>query len=137
MSRRRIRGLGGATLSVLRTARAKPLGAIGAIVVLVAAFLAVFGPLIAPFDPLEPHYDNLFEEPGGRFLLGTDNFGRDQLSRLIVGARPVTERTDPRKRHQLLRRLHDDAHARHQRSRAPDRGRHPRTREPASPSLRP
>ena len=74
---------------MLRTARAKPLGAIGAVVVLVASVLAAFGPLIAPFDPLEAHYDNLFEGPGGTFLLGTDNFGRDQLSRLIVGARPV------------------------------------------------
>ena len=79
----------GVSLIMLRTARSKPLGAIGAVVVLVAAVLAAFGPLIAPFDPLEAHYDNLFEGPGGTFLLGTDNFGRDQLSRLIVGARPV------------------------------------------------
>lgn len=79
----------GTTQGALRLARAKPLGAVGAVVVLIAVVLAVFGDLIAPFDPVEPHYDNLFESPGSTFLLGTDNFGRDQLSRLIVGARPV------------------------------------------------
>ena len=65
------------------------MGAIGLLFVLLAAVLAVFGPLVAPFDPLEPHYDDSLVAPRWKYLFGTDIFGRDQLSRLIAGARPV------------------------------------------------
>ena len=38
-------------------------------------------------DPLEQHYDSLYSEISSRFLLGTDMFGRDMLSRVIHGSR--------------------------------------------------
>ncbi len=49
---------------------------------------AVFAPWIAPHDPLTMKLTHMFEAPGSAgHLLGTDNFGRDILSRLIYGSR--------------------------------------------------
>jgi len=73
--------------------RRKPLGAAGAIVLAVIALLALVSPAISPFDPYEVHVDHLFASPGvvdatGRvFWLGTDQLGRDTLSRLLHGTR--------------------------------------------------
>ncbi|MFQ6031129.1 MAG: nickel transporter permease, partial [Dehalococcoidia bacterium] len=47
----------------------------------------VFGPLIAPYDPDAQFKGSRLESPGQGFLLGTDNLGRDLLSRLLHGAR--------------------------------------------------
>lgn len=44
-------------------------------------------PLVAPFDPTATHIVDRFAEPGGTYLLGTDNFGRDLLSRVLYGGR--------------------------------------------------
>ena len=52
-----------------------------------AILVAVLAPLIAPFDPYEPHPRLSFAAPGNDFLLGTDQVGRDVLSRLVYGAR--------------------------------------------------
>jgi peptide/nickel transport system permease protein len=49
--------------------------------------VAVFAPLIAPHDPLEQNIVTRLEPPSAEFLLGTDSYGRDVLSRLIYGAR--------------------------------------------------
>lgn len=57
---------------------------------LVLAFvtlLALFGPFVAPYDPLEQDLANNYREPSREHLLGTDDLGRDTLSRLIYGAR--------------------------------------------------
>ncbi len=53
------------------------------------ALLAVFAPVIAPYDPSEQHLtiDGIFQKPGSEFLMGTDNLGRDWFSRLLYGAR--------------------------------------------------
>lgn len=50
------------------------------------AFLAVFGPILAPQDPLEGGTD-ILADPSGAHLLGTDYLGRDVLSRLLDGSR--------------------------------------------------
>ena len=63
-----------------------PLGAAGAFVVLVMTFSAVFAEVIAPYDPLNITYEDMFTAPGARYWLGTDDFGRDILSRIIYGA---------------------------------------------------
>jgi len=60
---------------------------IGSIVILCFVFLGVFAPFIAPHDPTEMHYQNTFGPPSKIFLLGTDEYGRDVLSRLIYGTR--------------------------------------------------
>ena len=56
----------------------------------IAAFftlIAIFGPWIAPGDAETMHFTHLKQGPSSEFLLGTDRFGRDVLSRLIIGAR--------------------------------------------------
>jgi peptide/nickel transport system permease protein len=49
--------------------------------------VAIFASVIAPYDPLEMHSGASFHPVSRRFLLGTDEFGRDLLSRLVFGAR--------------------------------------------------
>jgi peptide/nickel transport system permease protein len=44
-------------------------------------------PYIVPFDPTETHTSDRFADPGGEYLLGTDKFGRDILSRVLMGGR--------------------------------------------------
>ncbi|MEL6966332.1 MAG: ABC transporter permease [Pseudomonadota bacterium] len=55
--------------------------------VAVLAALALFGPLLAPYDPTAIDIPNRLKPPGGPWLLGTDAFGRDIFSRLLHGAR--------------------------------------------------
>jgi len=50
-------------------------------------FVALFAPLLAPYDPLEQNIAARLEPPSAEFWLGTDSFGRDVLSRLLYGAR--------------------------------------------------
>ena len=49
--------------------------------------IAIIGPYIAPYDPFEPNYNALLEGPSASHLAGTDEYGRDIFSRLIVGAK--------------------------------------------------
>lgn len=59
----------------------------GGILVLVLAIVAVAAPLVAPYDPLAPSLDDRLSPPSGAHWLGTDDLGRDILSRIIFGAR--------------------------------------------------
>ena len=63
-----------------------PAGIASAIVLAVAAFAAVFGPLLAPYDPNLPQLSLAWVGPTGGHLLGYDAEGRDVLSRLLAGA---------------------------------------------------
>lgn len=63
-----------------------PLGFVGAAILLIWLIVAVFAPLIAPFDPLAQDFPRL-AAPGGENLLGTDTLGRDVFSRIVVAAR--------------------------------------------------
>jgi peptide/nickel transport system permease protein len=60
---------------------------IGGGIVLIWLLLALFAPWVAPYDPIAQALDVALQPPGGAHLLGTDNFGRDLLSRIIWGAR--------------------------------------------------
>lgn len=73
-------------------ARKQPLGFAGMLVVLIFIIMAVFAPWLSPFDPEASSYEHMLAPPGttsdeGTFLLGTDDFGRDVLTRIIYGAR--------------------------------------------------
>lgn len=70
-----------------RFAVRKPLGAIGAAILLTFVVLALFAPLIAPYDPNLQIKSSILESPSSKHLLGTDQLGRDMLSRIIFGAR--------------------------------------------------
>ena len=74
-------------VAALDLARRQPLGAAGAAVVLVMVFMAVFADVLTVYDPEENAFENMLQPPGMQFLLGTDQFGRDMLTRLVYGAR--------------------------------------------------
>jgi peptide/nickel transport system permease protein len=59
----------------------------GAIIVLILAVVAVFAPLIAPYDPTEPNYAEQLQGPSWQHLCGTDRIGRDVFSRMVYGSR--------------------------------------------------
>jgi peptide/nickel transport system permease protein len=63
------------------------LGMCGLVVVLVMVVCAVGAPWLAPYDPAEINYDAMTAAPSWQHLLGTDEIGRDILSRLIYGSR--------------------------------------------------
>ena len=65
----------------------KPLGAIGGLVIVVLLFTAVFAPWLAPYDVYELDVTLQFGAPTISHWFGTDEFGRDLLSRIIMGAR--------------------------------------------------
>lgn len=70
-----------------RAARRKPLGAIGAGIILIFALVALFAPLLAPHDPFLIDSNNLLAAPSWNNWMGTDEYGRDIMSRIIYGAR--------------------------------------------------
>ncbi len=72
---------------VTRLAREKPLGAVGAVITVVLILVAVFADFVAPYQMNELHKEFMLNAPSARFLLGTDNLGRDILSQIIYGAR--------------------------------------------------
>jgi len=72
---------------VLRFCRRKPLGAIGAALVLALIIMAVFADRIAPYTYDETIRGARMKPPSAQFWMGTDNLGRDIWSRVVYGAR--------------------------------------------------
>jgi peptide/nickel transport system permease protein len=60
---------------------------VGFVLIAGLTFTALFAPWLAPYDPIEQNLDAIGEGPSREHLLGTDEIGRDELSRLIYGAR--------------------------------------------------
>jgi peptide/nickel transport system permease protein len=71
----------------MRFVRSSPLGAIAAVVILATLVVAIFAASIAPYDPLHNDYSAARQAPSAQHVLGTDNLGRDVLSRVIYGLR--------------------------------------------------
>jgi peptide/nickel transport system permease protein len=67
--------------------RKSPLAMFGLTVLIILVLLAVFADVIAPYSYSKQNLTHMFETSSRQFLLGTDEFGRDILSRLIYGAR--------------------------------------------------
>jgi ABC-type dipeptide/oligopeptide/nickel transport system permease subunit len=59
----------------------------GLVILGIVVFCAIFAPLIAPYDPLEQDYLAIAQPPSSAHWLGTDDLGRDVLSRIIYGSR--------------------------------------------------
>ena len=74
-------------VALLKDVASRPAGLFGLIVIGGLVFLAIFAPLIAPYDPIEQHIEDRLQGPSWDYLLGTDQLGRDLLSRLIYGVR--------------------------------------------------
>jgi len=72
---------------IIRLVREKPLGTIGGIIVLVLLFCGIFADFLAPYPYAEMHLTDRLSAPSAQYLLGTDQMGRDTLSRIIYGAR--------------------------------------------------
>ncbi len=74
-------------VALLRFCAQQPLGAFGAAVLIFAVVVAVLAPMLAPYSPTAIEVAEKFTPPFGKQILGTDELGRDVLSRLIFGAR--------------------------------------------------
>ena len=73
---------------VLRRLLRNPLGIAGGALLLVVVLTALFAPLLAPYSPTQVHFDTPFQRPLTiGFPLGTDDLGRDVLSRIVYGTR--------------------------------------------------
>ena len=72
---------------LLLFARRNPLSVAGAIVALAIILMAIFAPWIAPRDPLKANFTRMNKAPDAQAYFGTDQVGRDTLSRVIHGAR--------------------------------------------------
>ncbi|MEW1564901.1 ABC transporter permease [Streptomyces sp. NPDC093509] len=68
-----------------RRLRRNKLALVGAVLAAVFVLVAVFSSLIAPYDPSRPDFDLALAPPSWAHWLGTDDLGRDQLSRVLVG----------------------------------------------------
>lgn len=68
-------------------ARTSPIGAVSAIFLIILFLVTIFADQIAPYHPMEADFSALRHPPSAAHWMGTDNLGRDVLSRLIHGAR--------------------------------------------------
>ncbi len=60
---------------------------IGTVMVLIVIFIAVFAPVLSPYDLDAMNMDQALKAPGSEHLLGTDQYGRDMMTRIFYGAR--------------------------------------------------
>ena len=65
----------------------RPMAVFGLVVATLAVLVALSAPWLAPFDPAQQDFDVILTQPGGAHLMGTDDLGRDVLSRVMFGAR--------------------------------------------------
>jgi peptide/nickel transport system permease protein len=72
---------------VIGFVRHEPLGTVGVLIVAIVAIAGIGADWIAPYPPTANDFAAMTEAPSWAHLLGTDQFGRDQLSRIIYGAR--------------------------------------------------
>jgi peptide/nickel transport system permease protein len=63
------------------------LAVVGGIFTLLLILMAIFAPIVAPYNPSEQDYAKFLQSPNAENLLGTDELGRDIFSRIIYGAR--------------------------------------------------
>jgi len=73
--------------AIIDFCRRRPLGALGAAVVVLNILVGLFANVIAPYDPLATDYGAMLAAPNRAHWLGTDAFGRDVLTRLLYGSR--------------------------------------------------
>jgi len=72
---------------VIRLVKEKPLGTASAVITLLLLLTGIFADLIAPYGVNETWVGDFLGSPSAQFWMGTDNLGRDILSRVIFGAR--------------------------------------------------
>jgi peptide/nickel transport system permease protein len=72
---------------VVRVFFGRKLAVIGLVIIVLLLLMAIFAPIIAPYDPYKMSMGHTLEQPSSQHLLGTDSLGRDLLSRIIWGSR--------------------------------------------------
>jgi peptide/nickel transport system permease protein len=72
---------------MLRRLRRRPLAVAGLVVATLCVLVAIFAPLIAPFDPADTNFSSVLQPPSATHIMGTDDLGRDVFSRVVYGAR--------------------------------------------------
>jgi peptide/nickel transport system permease protein len=65
----------------------RPLGAVGAAIIVIMIAAAVLAGFVAPYDPLTTDYASMLQAPSSFHWFGTDSFGRDVFTRIIYGSR--------------------------------------------------
>ncbi|MCH8062078.1 MAG: ABC transporter permease [Chloroflexi bacterium] len=70
-----------------RLFKRQPVGFVSAIILVALIVTAIVGPIAAPYDPIQVDADAALKAPSSAHLFGTDNLGRDLLSRVLQGAR--------------------------------------------------
>ena len=78
---------GNPTVQALARTVRNPIGMFGVGVLTLLVICALGAPVLSPYDPLQQHAGAELRPPSGQFPLGTDNLGRDLLSRIIFGSR--------------------------------------------------
>jgi len=76
----------GRMASIRRFVKTEPIGVVSIVVIAFVVFVAVFAPLLAPYDPLAQNRADILVPPSAQYWMGTDWLGRDVLSRIIFGA---------------------------------------------------
>jgi peptide/nickel transport system permease protein len=73
--------------AVVKFSRTKPLGAAGGAIIVLLLVVAASAELLAPYDAYRADYSAQFARPSAEHWFGTDEFGRDLMSRIMYGAR--------------------------------------------------
>jgi peptide/nickel transport system permease protein len=71
--------------------RRRPLAVAGLVVATLFVLMALFAPLIAPYDPADTNFSAVLQPPSADHIMGTDDLGRDVFSRVVYGARASLE----------------------------------------------
>ncbi len=82
-----VQGVHTPSQQVWRRFRKSTPGRVGAVIVIVFILLALCAPFIATYDPIKISYSAILKPPSSEHLFGTDNLGRDILSRVLYGSR--------------------------------------------------
>ena len=73
--------------AIAHFARRSPMSAVWGVIAIAIVLMAVSAPIIAPHDPLKSNFRTMQKPPSAENLFGTDQIGRDTLSRTIHGSR--------------------------------------------------
>ena len=84
-----IRMLAGRLLEIVKRVVRQPLSAVSLALFTLFLILALFGPVIAPYQANQQIVDDVRQPPSGTHWFGTDHLGRDVFSRVVLGARDV------------------------------------------------
>ncbi len=76
---------------MLRRLGRRPMAVAGLTVATLFVLMALFAPLIAPYDPADTNFSAVLQAPSSAHIMGTDDLGRDTFSRVVFGARASLE----------------------------------------------